>query len=359
MNLGLVHDYLLVMRGAERTFLAMAEQWPDARIYTTLYDAAGTEQRFADRDVQTSALQRLGIRQRGFRYLLPLFPRAAERLPVGAHDVVVSSSSAFAHGVRPGSSAVHICYCHSPFRYVWHERATALAEAPRALRPLLERQLDRIRAWDVRAAGRVTRYVANSALTAGRIADFYGREAAIAHPPVAVERFTADPAPEDWFLVVCELVRHKRVDVALRAAARAGRPVKVVGSGPELERWRAEFPGAEFLGRVDDDTLDRLYARALTLVVPNVEEFGIAAVEAQAAGRPVLAVAEGGALETIVDGETGVLVGRDEDVLAEAMREVDFAGFDPVAARRNAARFASAEFRRRLADEVDRALGGK
>ena len=356
MSIGLAHDYLLVMRGAERTFLAMSDQWPDAPVYTTLYDAAGTEQRFAGRRVHPSPLQRLGVRQRGFRYLLPLFPAAVERLPVGGHDVIVSSSSAFAHGVRHRDGAVHVCYCHTPFRYAWHERATALSEAPRALRPLLARQLDRIRAWDLRAAARVTRYVANSALTARRIADSYGRDATVVHPPVAVERFASDPAPEDWLLVVCELVRHKRVDVALRAAARAQRPVKVVGSGPELERWRAQFPGADFLGRVDDDALDALYARALALVVPNVEEFGIAAVEAQAAGRPVLAVAEGGALETVLDGETGVLVGRDEDALAEAMRDVDFTAFDAGATRANAARFAVREFQRRLAAEVDAAV---
>lgn len=354
MSVGLVHDYLLVMRGAERTFAQIAACWPQAPVYTTVYSEDGTERRFADRRVSTSSLQRLRVAQGWFRWLLPLYPRAVERLPVSEHELVVSSSSGFAHGVLPGPGATHVCYCHTPFRYAWHERARALAEAPRPIRPLLARTLDRIREWDLRAARRVTRYIANSELTRQRIGDFYGREATVVHPPVAVERFrSAEPA--DYFLVVSELVAHKRVAVALEAARRAGVRLKVAGAGPELRRLRADYGSvAEFAGRVSDRELAGLYARALALIVPNVEEFGIAAVEAQAAGRPVVALDAGGARETVIDGMTGVLVTESSvDELAAALADVDFASFSPEAARANAARFSPQQFRSRLRAEIE------
>jgi len=357
-SVGLVHDYLLVMRGAERTFAAIADHWPAAPIYTLLYDPAGTGHRFDGRTVRTSYLQRLRVRQAGFRRLLPLFPRAAERLPVGEHDVVISSSSAFAHGVRPGPEAVHICYCYTPFRYAWHERERALAEAPRVVRPALRRNLGRIRRWDLDASRRVTHYVAISELTRARIERYWGRtDVTVVHPPVQVERF-AIGKPEDFFLIVTELVPHKRVDLALEAASRVGARVRVVGTGPHHERLARlyERRGAEFLGRVSDTVLADLYARARALIVPNVEEFGIAAVEVQAAGRPVLAADAGGARETVVDGETGVLVPSGSvDALAEAMSQTDFDRFSPARARENAARFSTEVFQRKLGVAVTRA----
>ncbi|CAA9476340.1 MAG: Glycosyltransferase [uncultured Solirubrobacteraceae bacterium] len=355
---GLVHDYLLVMRGAERTFAALAACWPDAPIHTLLYDPVGTNGRFVGRDVRPSPLQRLHVGQRGFRRLLPLFPLAAQRLPVADHDVVISSSSAFAHGVRPAGGALHVCYCHSPFRYAWHERATALRESPRVLRPLLARTLDGIRRWDERASRRVTHYVANSQITRRRIAEFWDRDATIVHPPVDTDRF-AIGVPEDFFLVVTELVSHKRVEVALRAAERAHVPVKVVGTGPELERLRTlHSRGVEFLGRISDEELATLYGRSRALIVPNVEEFGIAAVESQAAGRPVVGIDEGGTRETVVDGRTGVLVkAGDVDALAEALRETHFDRFRPQDARAQAERFCRQAFQHRMIAEVARACG--
>ncbi len=354
----LVHDYLLVMRGAERTFAAIAECWTDAPIYTLLYDPAGTNGRFAGWEVRPSPLQRLRVRQHGFRRLLPLFPLVAERLPVGGHDLVISSSSAFAHGARAAEGAVHVCYCHSPFRYAWHARSTALAELPRLVRPVLRGTLGCIRRWDLRASRRVTHYVANSQITQRRIEQFWGRQATIIHPPVEVDRFSIGVA-EDFFLVVTELVAHKRVETALRAAHRARAPVKVVGTGPELERLRAlHGPGVEFLGRISDEELAALYGRARALIVPNVEEFGIAAVESQAAGRPVVALDEGGTRETVVDGRTGVLVkGGDVDAFAEALRETDFDRFRPQDAREQAQRFSRPVFQRRFVAEVTRVRG--
>ena len=354
----LAHDYLLVMRGAERTFAAMAELYTQAPIFTLLYDEAGTGHRFAGRAITTSPLQRLGVGQRGFRRLLPLYPIAVEHLKPAPCEVVLSSSSAFAHGIRVPDGAVHVCYCHAPFRYAWYEEARALAETPAPLRPLLRAQLRRMRRWDLAASRRVDAYIANSQLTRERIRRYYGRDAPIIHPPVETHRFTPGD-PGDRLLVVSELVRHKRVHIALEAARRARVPIRIVGSGPEHAALSQAFPEADFVGRAGDEQLAGLYASARAVVVPSMEEFGITAVEAQAAGRPVIAAAAGGALETVIDGETGRLARLDDaDSFAHAIEGLDGLGFDPARAVANAERFSVAEFQRRLARCVEEAAAG-
>jgi glycosyltransferase involved in cell wall biosynthesis len=344
------------MRGAERTFAAIAECWPDAPIYTLLYDEEGTNGRFADREVNTSYLQRLGLGQKGFRALLPAFPRATRSLPLDGHELVISSSSAFAHGVTKPEGAQHVCYCHSPFRYAWFEQERALSEVARPLRGPLRHTLWRIREMDRHVSRSVTRYVANSAITQERLARYWGRESSVVHPPVEVDRFSRSGPPDVYFLVVTELVRHKRVELALEAARRAEVEIRVVGEGPDRERLEATYgvPGgpARFLGRVADAELARLYSHARAMVLPNVEEFGIAAVEAQAAGRPVVAVAAGGALETVRNGETGVLVEDDVDAMAKALAETDFARFDSDRIVAHAANFSTAAFQRSFRQQV-------
>jgi glycosyltransferase involved in cell wall biosynthesis len=348
----LVHDYLLVLRGAERTFEAMAEVWPDAPIYTLLYDDDGTHRRFAGRTIITSSVQRLGVRQREFRALLPLFPTAVRRFDLTGFECVVSSSSAFAHGVRPPAGAIHVCYCYSPFRYAWHERARALAEVPAVLRPALALALRRHRAFDRRALETVDQLLATGAIARERIRRFWGRDAPVLHPPVEVDRFSIGD-PGDHVLFVGELVGHKRPEMGIEAAIRAGRPIKVVGEGPELERLRSRYgTRVEFLGRVSDEALASLYSEAAALVVPNVEEFGIAAVEAQASGRPVVAIDAGGARETVVHGRTGLLVPEgDLGALARALRE-DMSRFDPQETRAHAQAFSRPVFQERLRELV-------
>jgi glycosyltransferase involved in cell wall biosynthesis len=352
-NLVLVHDYLLVMRGAERTFAAIGDVWPDAPIACLLYDEENTDGRFADRTVTTSPMQRLGVRQQNFRAALPLFPAAVRRLNLDGFQCVVSSSSAFAHGVRKPEGARHICYCHSPFRYAWHDREYALSEAPRLMRSVLDLLLRRHRAFDRRAALEVDQYIANGQLTRDRIRRFWGRDAIVVHPPVDVGRFRVRE-PADYVLFVGELLRHKRPEVAIEAAAAAGRPIKVVGAGPELRRLKARYARqADFLGRVADDELARLYAEAAALVVPSVEEFGLAAVEAQAAGRPVVGVDAGGVRETVIPGRTGVLVSNDRPgALARALRD-DLTHFDPHDLRAHARAFSREAFQLRVREIVE------
>jgi glycosyltransferase involved in cell wall biosynthesis len=353
----LVHDYLLVMRGAERTFIEIAACFPDAPIATLLHDPIGTAGRFRHRRVRTSFLQPVAADQRRFRRYLPLLPLAARRLPLGSAGVVISSSSAFAHGVCPPPDSVHVSYCHSPFRYVWHERRRTEEGVAPLLRPLAHGVLGVARRWDVAASRRVTAYIANSALTAERIADFYGRETSVVHPPVDVDRFDGVPAPEDYFLLVGEVTSHKNPELALEAAERAGVKVKVVGDGPELPRLRQRFTRATFLGRVSDRRLIELYAGCRALIVPAIEEFGITMVEAHAAGRPVVAAGRGGAVEIVDDGDTGVLfTPGNVDALAEALRETDWERFDIAWLKARAQRFSSRQFRRRFSTELARIL---
>jgi glycosyltransferase involved in cell wall biosynthesis len=351
-GIAIAHDYLLVMRGAERTFAAIADLYPDAPILTLLYDEEGTDGRFAGRTVRTSPLQRLPVDQGSFRRLLPLYPLAAERLSADGAEVLLTSSSAFGQGIRAPEGAVHICYSHTPFRYAWYEQERALGEVPAPLRPPLALQLRWMRRWDRRASARVDHYIANSELTRERLRRCYGRDSLVVHPPVETGRFRPG-LPGESLLVVSEVVRHKRVHVALEGARRAGLPIQVVGTGPDLAALSQAYPEAEFLGRVHDADLVELYAGARAVVVPSREEFGITAVEAQAAGRPVIAAAAGGALETVLDGETGCLATLDDaDSFAAAMRRVDSLSFEPERAMVNAERFSVDEFRRRLAAAV-------
>jgi glycosyltransferase involved in cell wall biosynthesis len=357
IDVTLAHDYLLVMRGAERTFAAMAELYPRSPIFTLLYDHAGTDERFAGHSVHTSPLSRLGVGQRQFRRLLPLYPWAIRRLALPPSDVVLSSSSAFAHAVRVPPGAVHVCYCHAPFRYAWTERQRALAEVPAPLRPLLGRQLDWMRGWDESASRGVDAYVANSELTRERIKRFYGRESTVIHPPVETHRFAVGE-PGEALLLVTELVPHKRVEVALEAARRAGVPIEVVGTGPAYAALREAYPEASFLGRVDDERLAALYSSARAVVITSVEEFGITAVEAQAAGRPVIAARSGGVLETVIDGETGVFAEPgDASAFAAAIEALGRLDFDPRKAVANAERFSVANFRQRLSSFVAETAG--
>jgi glycosyltransferase involved in cell wall biosynthesis len=355
-NVSLVHDYLLVMRGAERTFAAIAELYAAAPIFTLLYDEQGTNERFSGRAITASPLQRLGVHQSSFRRLLPLYPWAMGRLRLPPSRLVLSSSSAFAHGVCAPEGAMHVCYCYTPFRYAWYEENRALEEISPLLRSVVRSQLRRIRRWDLAASRSVDAYFAISELSRARVKRYYHRDATVIHPPVETRRF-APGNPGDSLLVVSEIVRHKRLQIALEAARRAHAPIRVVGTGPDHGALSEAYPEAEFLGRASDEDLAELYAGARAVVVPSMEEFGITAVEAQAAGRPVIAAAAGGALETVLDGSTGLLAKLgDIEAFKHAIETVDDLDFDPARAVRNAERFSVAAFKARLSQEVTRVL---
>jgi glycosyltransferase involved in cell wall biosynthesis len=356
-RVALVHDFLLDLRGAERVFAAICDAWPEADVFTAVYDEEGTEGRFAARSPQTSFLQRLRPTARTFRPLLPLYPYAIESLDLRGYEIVISSSSAWAHGVVVDPGAVHVCYCHNPFRYAWSEREATLGARPAPLRLPLRVLLSRWRQWDWIAAQRVDRYVANSRLTASRVQRYLGREADVLHPPVELDRF-APGQVGDHYLALAELMAHKRIDVAIKAFNRLRRPLVVVGDGPELRRLRRlAGPTIVFTGRVSDERVAELLRSARALVVTAAEEFGIAAVEALASGRPVIALASGGVLESVREGVTGTYYHRgDAAALAEAVAGFEPMAIDPAACVAAAQRFGTARFqaalRRIVADAV-------
>jgi glycosyltransferase involved in cell wall biosynthesis len=356
-RVALVHDFLVSVRGADRVFLEMCNLWPDADVFTPVYDESGTEGRFAHRNIHTSFLQRLRPNASTFRMLLPLYPAAIESFDLSGYDVVISSSSAWAHAVICGDRTTHVCYCHNPFRYAWNERHRTLAERRDPLsRAALRGLFRRWREWDWIAAQRVDRYLTNSRITQARITSYFGRESRIVYPPVATERFQPGPVGEHY-LVLSELVSHKRIDTAIRAFNALGLPLVVAGDGPDRRRLsRLAGPNVKFTGRVSDAHAAQLMASCRAFVVTSMEEFGIAAVEAQAAGRPVIARAGGGLLETVLDGKTGCFWDGGEAELAEAVSGFAAEGVDPGACVENAARFDTVVFREALKREVDAAL---
>jgi glycosyltransferase involved in cell wall biosynthesis len=356
-RVALIHDFLLTLRGGERVFLALCDLFPQADVFTAVYDEAGTEGRFADRRVHTSFVQKLRPDARSFRRYLPLYPYAMEALDLSGYDLVVSSSSAWSHGVLPDADAVHVCYCHNPFRYAWNAREGTLRSHGPVTRAALGTVFQRWRQWDWIAAQRVDRYVANSETTRRRVARYFTREADVVYPAVEVERFSPGEVGEDY-LVLSELMPHKRIEVAVRAFSALQLPLVVVGEGPDQRRLaRIAGPTVRFAGRVSDERAAILLQRARALVVTATEEFGIAAVEAQAAGRPVIALDEGGVTETVIEGETGTFFSEaDPEALAEAVARFDPLAVDPAACVANAHRFSKQEFHHAMRTIVDEAL---
>ncbi|CAB4340733.1 unannotated protein [freshwater metagenome] len=357
LRVALVHDFLLDLRGAERVFLQLCAMFPDADIFTAVYDPVGTQGRFEDRNVITSGLQRLRPTARNFRPLLPFYPAAVESLDLRGYDLVVSSSSAWAHGVIPDENAVHVCYCHNPFRYAWTERDATLEARSGLVRPVLAQVMHRWRQWDFIAAQRVDAYVANSETTQQRIERYFSRESTVIHPPVEVQRFSPGPV-EDHHLVLSELIAHKRIEVVVRAFSRLGLPLVVAGDGPDARRLqRLAGPTVHFAGRVSDHEAERLLRSAQSLVVAATEEFGIAAVEAQASGRPVIALRAGGLMETVIEGRTGLFFDRpDPASLCAAIERFDPADFETADCVAQAQRFSPERFANDFAAVVEQTL---
>jgi glycosyltransferase involved in cell wall biosynthesis len=352
----LVHDFLLDVRGAERVFIELCEMWPEADIFTAVYDEQATEGRFANRTVHSSFLQRLKPSARTFRVLLPLYPAAIESFDLSEYDLVVSSSSAWAHAVLCDERTVHVSYCHNPFRYAWNDRDRTLARSRTPVtRAFLRGAFRRWRQWDWIAAQRTDRYVANSRTTQARIRAYFGREASVVYPPVETSRF-APGQVGDHYAVVSELMPHKQIDVAVAAFNRLRLPLIIVGDGPDLRRLRrVAGPTIKFVGRLPDRAVAEILQGARALVVTAVEEFGIAAVESQAAGRPVIARRGGGALETIVDGVTGCFWSGGPAELARAVLSFDDGAVDPLICAHNAVRFDTESFRRGMRAEIQAA----
>jgi glycosyltransferase involved in cell wall biosynthesis len=364
LKVALVHDWLVTYRGGEKVLEALCELFPQAEIFTLLHKKGAMAPRIEARPIHTSFVQRLPFALERHRQFLPLFPRAIETFDLKGFDLAVSSSHCVAKGARVPSGVPHVSYVHAPMRYMWDlfddyfgpgRASFPVRTAARALRPYLQR-------WDRQSAQPITRIVANSQNIAAKIGRFWGRSAEVVHPPVDLERFAAAPleglGQGGYFLWVGALAPYKRIDLALEAFGRLGAPLWIAGSGQDDARVRSLPKNIRFLGQVSDEELVRLYRDARALVFPGEEDFGITPLEAQACGRPVIALARGGALET-VRSDTGLFFAEQTvEGLVDAVRSFDDfeRRFVPAQARENALRFSRQAFLERFA-EVVRGLG--
>jgi glycosyltransferase involved in cell wall biosynthesis len=354
MRVAIVHDYLNQYGGAERVLEALHELYPDAPIYTSIYDPAAMPPRFRDWDIRTSWMQRLPGWRKHFRRYFLLYPSAFESFDLGGYDLIISSSSAYAKGIIPPPHARHICYCHTPMRFAWraddYVRRERIAGPQRAILPIL---LSYVRLWDAVTAQRVDGFVANSREVAARIRRYYGRDATVIPPPVDLPPPTAQP-PGEYYLAGGRLVPYKRLDLAVRAFSALGLPLVIFGDGrdrPALEAIAG--PNVRFLGRVGEEQLRALFAGCRAFVFPGEEDFGITPLEAMAAGRPVIAYAAGGALDTVVPGITGRFFSQPSAAaLAVAVAAERGDRYDAATIRAHAEQFSRQRFLERMREYI-------
>lgn len=364
MKVALVHDWLNQVGGAERVLETLVDMYPGAPVYTSIYWPQAMPAGYREWDIRTAWLDRLPLVHRRHQMFLPLYPLAFEGFDLSGYDVVLSNKSGFCHGVLTPPEAVHICYCLTPTRYVWAYDAYARREglgrlAALVLGPVLHWQ----RVWDRAAADRVDHFVAISREVQARIRKYYRRESTIIYPPVETERFAAQPAarPDDYYLVVSRLIPYKSIDLAVQAFGQLGLPLVIGGTGRDRARLEGMAgPNVKFLGSVPPGDLPGLMARCKAFVFPGYEDFGITPLEAMAAGRPVIAYAAGGALDTVIDGVTGVFFDQPTpESLAAAVRRFEAMSFDSGAIRAHAMTFDRSVFEREMGAFVARCWENK
>ncbi len=349
MKVALIHDYLSQDGGAERVLLALQTMWPDAPTYVWFYNKKNFAGTFEGKDIRTSFIQKLPFGKTHYQWYLPFLPMATERHDLSDFDVVISSASSFAKGIITRPDTLHICYCHTPTRYLWtdtHEYVENLPYNTLIKKLVIPPVVSRLRLWDQLSTTRVDHFVANSHTVAARIWKYYRRESTVIYPPVALDYFSIAPTIENYFVTGGRLVPYKKFDLVIRVFNRLKWPLKIFGTGPELARLREMArPNIEFLGKITDTEKAVLLARAQAFIHPQVEDFGITPIESMAAGRPVIALAKGGALETVVPNKTGVFFHRQtwEDLL-DTVLHFDPAQFNAAEIREHALQFGTETF---------------
>ena len=342
MKIAIVHDYLVQAGGAERVVEVFHENFPEAPIYTSVYNKSTTWPSFSSMDVRTSFIQKISRNPKITKALIPLYPLAFEQFDFSNYDVVLSSTTAFAKGVITGPKTCHICYCNTPTRFIWryhdyiaHENFNIIS------RMFLPPILSYLRIWDFAVAQRVDYFIAGSYNAAKRIKKYYRRESDVIHSPLDTSLFEISSDVEDYYLIVSRLNAYKRIDIAINAFNELGLPLKIIGDGPDLQRLKKMAkPNIQFLGRVSDDELREHYARCQAFILPGEEDYGLTPLEAQASGRPVIAYRAGGALETVVDGITGVFFNEQSaQSLIQAIETLDINQFEPQIIRKHAIDF--------------------
>jgi glycosyltransferase involved in cell wall biosynthesis len=359
MRVAIVHYWLVNWRGGEKVLKAIADIYPQADIFTHVVDRELVDRELPGRKIATTFISRLPMARRLYQKYLPLMPLALEQLDLRAYDLVISSESGPAKGVIVAPHATHICYCHSPMRYVWDMYHEYTSRSGTAAKLVMAPLLHYVRQWDQLSSQRVDSYVANSHFVAERIAKYYRRTSTVIYPPVAVQDFVASHDSEDYYLSVGQLVAYKRPELLVEAFNISGKRLVIIGDGNMLKSLRKMAkPNIQILGWQPFEVIRDHYAKCRALVFPGTEDFGIVPVEAMASGKPVIAYGAGGALETIVEGKTGAFFR--EQTAASLVRAVDdfeaSAPLDPNAIRNHSLVYSGERFGSQFKQFVDKLL---
>jgi glycosyltransferase involved in cell wall biosynthesis len=354
VKVALVHHWLVGMRGGEKVLEVLCDLYPDADIFTLVCNPDAISAKLKRHRITTSFLQKIGG-VRHYQKMLPLMPFALESFDLTSYELIISIESGPAKGIIPGPDSTHICYCNSPMRYIWDLYPQYRAAAGPLARAVMSLTAPLLRQWDVTTSHRVDHFISNSAYVARRVEKYYRRTSDVVHPPVNLARFKPIESAGDYYLCAGQITPYKKIEIAVEACTRAGKRLVVIGSGAGPALRRLAGPTVEFLGAVDDATMTHHFAHCKALLFPGVEDFGIVPLEVMASGRPVIAFAKGGALETVVDGSTGMFFyEQTTDAMADAIQrfEVVAGSFQSDVLHAHAASFDTAVFRTRLAELI-------
>jgi glycosyltransferase involved in cell wall biosynthesis len=358
MRVAIIHYWLVGMRGGEKVLEQLCMMYPDADIFTHVVNRSKISETILKHKIETTFIGKLPFSRNHYQKYLPLMPLALEQVDLSGYDLVISSESGPAKGIVPMPGAVHVCYCHSPMRYIWNMYHGYSGGLGRGAKGIFSMSAHYLRLWDAAAATRVDSFIANSANVARRIDRYYDRSAEVVFPPVDISRFQISTANDGFYLVAGQLVGYKRVDIAIHAFNRMGRRLVVAGGGEQFDNLRKiAGPTISMLGHVSDETLNDLYARCQALVFPGEEDFGIIPIEAMASGKPVIAYGSGGALETVLEDATGIFFAQQSaDGLIEAIERFDREGvlMAPHEIAAHASHFDTPVFRARMTGAIDR-----
>lgn len=368
MKVAIIHDHLAQMGGAEKVLQVLQEMYPDAPIYTLMYDKENIKKNFPNSDIKASIIQKLPGSLKHYRWYMPFMPMAIEFCDLRDFDLIISSASAFAKGVITSPDSLHICYCHTPTRYLWSDTHQYVNELKynKYFKKIISLILNYIRMWDRLAADRVDVFVANSKTVQKRIKKYYKRDSEIIYPNIEDSVFYISEKQEDYFLTGCRLVPYKRNDILIDVFKKLNKnsdkkyKLKIFGDGIDMERLKnlaGDDENIEFLGRVSYEERNMLYSKCQAFINPQREDFGITMVEAMASGRPVIALRQGGATETVIEGETGLFFNEENsDSIAEVVRKFNNYTWHPENIRKHALKYSKANFIKKFGDFVNNEL---
>ena len=357
LKVAIVTEELTQLGGAERVLDSLIELFPSAPIYTIVWNDKKTGGKYAGKDIRTSFIQKLPFGVKKYKWYLPLMPRAIECLNLEGYDLVISSASALIKGVKTDKNQLHICYCHTPTRYLWTETKSYLKTAPIPffVRPLMPMLIKCLRKWDLKASKRPDFYIANSENVRERIKKYYSRDSVAIFPPVDAGKIKMQEKPGQYYLIVSRIEPYKKVDLVIDAFKKLELPLRVVGSGTRFDEYKNKVTeNIEMIGRVPDDELPEYYQNCIAFISPQEEDAGITPLEAMAAGRPVISYQKGGALESVVDGKTGIFFGEQTvESLMVAVEKLQNTKFDPKIIRAHAEKFDKEIFKQKVLEFIE------